>query len=126
MATTLKKLEAMVQWLLMAIVLFQTISRGPAQACSSPISIAASHHPLATADNNGRRMVRDGQDRRDVVYQDLRGDRPIICFVHSGDGKVWSQPDTLFEGAFPSLAIDRSDRLFLVWQAADASGIYFT
>lgn len=123
---TLKTLEAIVQWLLMAIILFQTIRQGQAQPCSSPISIAASHHPLATAYHNGRRMVRDSQDHRNVVYQDVRGDRPIICFIDRGDGKIWPKPEILAKGALPLLAIDRPDLPCLVSQARDASDIYFT
>jgi hypothetical protein len=96
------------------------------QSMNPAVTIATSNHHLATAYNNGRRLVRDSQDHRYVVYQDVGGDLPIICLVHSADGKAWSQPDTLADGAFPSLAIDQTDRLFLVWQAADTSGIYFT
>lgn len=96
------------------------------QSMNPAVTIATSNHPLATAYNNGRRMVRDSQDHRYVVYQDLQGDTPIICLVHSTNGKIWSPPDTLAEGAFPSLAIDQTNRLFLVWQSYDTSGILFT
>jgi len=90
------------------------------------IPIATTNHPLATAHNNGRRLVRDSFDHRYVVYQDLNGLLPIVCFCKSHDGKTWTRADTLAEGAFPSLAIDAFDRLYLVWQAVNRAQILFT
>ncbi|MBC7185802.1 MAG: hypothetical protein H5U38_02090 [Calditrichaeota bacterium] len=89
----------------------------------SPVLVATSSSPLATAFNNGRRMVRDSRDNRYLVYQDLIDGRPTVCFVRSSDGKLWSAPVTLAEGCFPSLAIDEHDRLFLVWQSQDSTQI---
>ncbi|MDZ7337197.1 MAG: hypothetical protein ONB30_01510 [candidate division KSB1 bacterium] len=88
-----------------------------------PVLVATSGSPLATAYNNGRRMVRDSRDHRYIAYQDLRGNEPIVCLVRSADGRSWSSPDTIAEGRFPSLAIDREDRLFLVWQSPDSAEI---
>ncbi|MDZ7319047.1 MAG: T9SS type A sorting domain-containing protein [candidate division KSB1 bacterium] len=109
--------------LIIAIFLSQFVNAGAQHAATV---VSSSRTPMATAYNSGRRLVRDSQDHRYVVYQDLRGDLPIICFATSANGKIWSIPDTLAPGAFPSLAIDQADRLYLVWQAFDASGIYFT
>ncbi|HEX9973273.1 MAG TPA: T9SS type A sorting domain-containing protein [bacterium] len=120
----LQKLKIILQWQLLVLFFFQTVTELESQPASYPMQIATSNHPLATAYNNGRRIVRDSNDHRYVVYQDVGGDLPIICFVHSAEGKVWSQPDTLAEGAFPSLAIDQANRLYLVWQAADTSNIF--
>jgi hypothetical protein len=121
--TTLKILFG---WTFLIFLIFQLMNELHGKTAIRSIQIATTRHPLATAYNNGRRMVRDSKDHRYVVYQDIRGDLPIICLIHSANGKFWSQPDTLAQGAFPSLAIDQADRLFLVWQAADTSDIYFT
>ncbi len=97
-----------------------------AQTGRQPVLVATSRSPLATAYNNGRRLVRDSRDNRYLVYHDLRGSEPIVCFVRSADGRAWSQPDTLADGVFPSIAIDQGDRLYVVWQEVDQSGVFFT
>ncbi len=108
------------------LFLFQFRVKIWAQNENVPVQIALSSHPLASAYNNGRRMVRDDNDVRYLVYQDFVNSIPIICFVNSIDGKNWSQPDTIFAGTFPSIAIDKLNRLYLVWQAADTSNIFLT
>jgi len=102
------------------------VGRLRGQEGDAPVLVATSQSPVATAYNNGRRMVRDSRDTRYLVYQDLAGGVPLVCFTRSSDGKVWSVPEVIAEGAFPSLAIDQRDRLFLVWQSPDASQIFFT
>ncbi|MCR4439554.1 MAG: FlgD immunoglobulin-like domain containing protein [bacterium] len=101
---------------------------GGEQTGESPVLVATSSSPLATAFNNGRRMVRDSRDNRYLVYQDVSDGLPIVCFVRSSDGKVWSTPVTPAFGCFPSLAIDEHDHLFLVWQDLwqdpSSTGIY--
>lgn len=67
----------------------------------SPVLVATSSWPLATAFNNGRHMVRDSRDNRYLVYQDLDSGGPKVWFVRSSDGKLWSAPVTLTDGAFP-------------------------
>lgn len=122
----LKRIIGLLIWPLLILFFSEIIFAIWAQTENTSIQLAISNHPLATAYNNGRRIVRDGDCGRYIVYQDMKRNIPIICFCRSNDGKNWTPPDTIAEGEFPSIAVDKFNRLHLVWQGADTSAIFFT
>jgi len=87
------------------------------------IKIAETENPEATAQNNGRRIIRTSYDRRFVVYQDSLNSKPVIMWVYSDDGIVWSLPSILAYGSYPSLTVAENDWIYAVWILENEKGI---
>jgi|GEM_PF-1665358 len=78
----------------------------------------------ATSSNNGRRMVRDSNGKYHLVYESL-GE---IYYSYSTDnGSTWSAEQLLSDGqannSNPSIEVDYSGYLHLVWAKKDGSEI---
>ncbi|MCG3118262.1 MAG: hypothetical protein ALAOOOJD_00430 [bacterium] len=87
------------------------------------IRIGYTNHWDATAYSNGRRMVRTADDRRVVVYQDILAGQPVVVCVQSHDGVTWSSPSVVAPGAFPALAVNDENWIYLVWRLEDGQGL---
>ncbi len=86
------------------------------------IHIASSNHPLATAYNNSRKLVRTIDDRLVVVYQDSIRAQSVIMWLYS-DGRNWSEPKQLAPGSFPALTIAENNQIYAAWQLEEPNGI---
>ncbi|MBD3383299.1 T9SS type A sorting domain-containing protein [candidate division KSB1 bacterium] len=86
------------------------------------IHIASSNHPLATACNNSRKLVRTIDDRLVVVYQDSIQAQSVIMWLYS-DGLNWSEPKQLAPGSFPALTIAENNQIYAAWQLEEQNGI---
>jgi hypothetical protein len=86
------------------------------------IHIASSNHPLATAYNNSRKLVRTLDDRLVVVYQDSIQAQSVIMWLYS-DGLNWSEPRQLAPGSFPALTIAENNQIYAAWQLEEQNGI---
>jgi hypothetical protein len=94
------------------------------------ITVTNSNSYAATAENNGRRMVRDGEDVRHLVYEDQiaagGGWKHPVMYTYSSDGATWSPPAFVATGgswsanANPSICIydttaKQNEILHVVW-----------
>lgn len=85
--------------------------------------IGYSNRSDATAQSNGRRMIRTSDDRRILVYQDSLDGKPVIQWIHSNDGRRWSSPAVMANGSFPALAVSDENWIYLVWCLDDQQGL---
>ena len=85
---------------------------------TEPVVIGQSNSKSATAFNNGRRIARNLNDRRIVVFQDSTALKHTIMWTWSDDGDNWSTPQILGEGKNPSITIDSGGTFYTVWDTA--------
>ncbi|MFC1683407.1 hypothetical protein ACFL0G_04295, partial [Candidatus Zixiibacteriota bacterium] len=107
-----------------AVVLFSiALILISANALWAQVTVTTSISNAATAENNGRRMVRDVEDTRHLVYQDqitAGGWKNPVRYTYSSDGVTWSIPATIavggsgLGGANPSICI-LDTLLCVVW-----------
>lgn len=101
------------------IVAFPLVLLFLAERAFTAVSAGTSDAFDATADSNGRRIVRDTSNNIHVVYFNA-GE---IYYIKSTDsGKTWSAPanisSTGANSVYPSIAVDSGNNLHVVWQDA--------
>ena len=83
--------------------------------------IATSKHPFATANHNQRKIIRDSDSNIYVAYTDSLSNSIIINGVYyNSASQAWSNPEPIAEGTNPTLAINRNNRTYLLYQSNDS------
>jgi len=67
---------------------------------------------LATAYNNGLKLIRDGRDWLHAVYRS--GNSSFYSYSTNG-GSSWASRELLGEGGYPALTKDEQDSLYVSW-----------
>jgi hypothetical protein len=83
--------------------------------------IATSSNPQATANQNQRKIVRDGSDNIYVVFEDTYNQENIIKGVmYSMIDDQWSTPATIRNGSNPTLSISEDGKIHLLYETNDS------
>lgn len=101
---------------ILAILLFSTTILN----VYSQSVIATTKDPLATANHNQRKVIRDSNENIYIVYSDsIANSLSIKGLYYNKIGDKWTEPVIICEGKNPSLAISIQDKLYLLYQSID-------
>ncbi len=100
------------------IVSFFLLTPGALQA---QVPVATCSYPKATANHNQRKIVRDAQDHVYLVFTDSTETGLVVKGIKiNPTGEATDGAQILVSGLNPTLAINRSGRIYLVYESADS------
>lgn len=101
------------------ILLFISLFITSTAKTQSPI--ATSFDPSATEGHNQRKIIRDKEDNIYIVYTDnIEEELTIKSLFFDRETEKWSDPEIVTKGNNPTLAIDSSSNIFLIYLSNDS------
>lgn len=83
--------------------------------------IATVKYPSATANHNQRKIIRDSEENIYVVYTDSSANKlSVKGLYYTRSTDIWSDPVNICEGTNPSIAINKENCIFLLFQSNDS------